>query len=92
MTSILAYYPTRQSNRTGWQDPRVDELFVASQSELDPAKRAAQFKEIQQRYVAASPIIFSMEVPYPVAMLKKVKDFEQIPLGNNIFINAYLDK
>ena len=92
MTSILAYYPTRQSNRTGWQDPRVDELFVASQSELDPAKRAARFKEIQQRYVAASPIIFSMEVPYPVAMLKKVKDFEQTPLGNNIFINAYLDK
>jgi peptide/nickel transport system substrate-binding protein len=33
-----------------------------------------------------------MEVPYPVAMLKKVKDFVQIPLGNNIFIDTYIDK
>jgi peptide/nickel transport system substrate-binding protein len=92
ITSILAYYPTRQSARTGWQDKRVDELFDMSQEELDPAKRAAQYKEIQQRYAAGAPIIFSMEVPYPVAMLKKVKDFVQIPLGNNIFIDTYIDK
>ena len=63
-----------------------------SQEELDPVKRAAEYKEIQQRFAAAAPIIFSMEVPYPVAMLKKVKDFVQIPLGNNIFIDTYLDK
>ncbi len=92
ITSILAYYPTRQSARTGWQDKRVDELFDMSQEELDPAKRAAQYKEIQQLYAAGAPIIFSMEVPYPVAMLKKVKDFVQIPLGNNIFIDTYIDK
>ena len=92
ITSILAYYPTRQSARTGWQDKRVDELFDMSQEELDPAKRAAQYKEIQERYNAAAPIIFSMEVPYPVALLKKVKDFVQIPLGNNIFVDAYIEK
>jgi peptide/nickel transport system substrate-binding protein len=92
ITSIIAYYPTRQSARTGWQDKRVDELFDMSQEELDPAKRAAEYKEIQQRYADAAPIIFSMEVPYPVALLKKVKDFVQIPLGNNIFIDTYLDK
>ena len=33
-----------------------------------------------------------MEVPYPVAMLKKVKDFVQIPLGNNLFEAAYVEK
>ena len=92
ITSIIAYFPTRQSARTGWQDKRVDELFEMSQEELDPAKRAAEYKEIQQHYAAAAPIIFAMEVPYPVAMLKKVKDFVQIPLGNNIFIDTYLDK
>ncbi|WP_342364035.1 ABC transporter substrate-binding protein [Terrarubrum flagellatum] len=92
ITSIIAYYPTRQSARTGWQDKRVDELFEISQEELDTGKRAAQYKEIQQRFAVAAPIIFSMEVPYPVAMLKKVKDFVQIPLGNNIFIDTYLDK
>ena len=31
VTSIFAYYPTRQNNRGGWQDPRNDELFEASQ-------------------------------------------------------------
>ena len=40
----------------------------------------------------AAPIIFALEVPYPVAMSKKVHDFVQIPLGNNIFTNTYMDK
>ncbi|GAC1343763.1 MAG: ABC transporter substrate-binding protein [Acetobacteraceae bacterium] len=92
VTSIFAYFPTRQNNHGGWQDPRIDQLFEQSQSELDPAKRAAEFKEIQQRYVAAAPILFSMEVPYPIAMLKSVHDFVQIPLGNNIFVNTYIEK
>ena len=68
----------------------IDQLFTDSQQELDPAKRAAQYKEIQERYFAAAPIIFGYEVPYPVAMAKKVKDFVQIPLGNNIFASTYL--
>ena len=91
VTSIFAYFPTRSNNRGGWQDKRNDELYEASQKELDPAKRAAMFKEIQQRYAAAAPIIFSMEVPYPVAMLKKVHGFVQIPLGNNMFVETYLE-
>ncbi|MGI4810707.1 MAG: hypothetical protein ACRYF2_21690, partial [Janthinobacterium lividum] len=71
---------------------RIDELFVQSQEELDPVKRAAQYKEIQERYADAAPIVFTMEVPYPVAMSKKVHDFVQIPLGNNIFVNAWKDQ
>ncbi len=92
ITSIFAYYPTRQNLRSGWDDKRIDELFEQSQEELDPAKRAAQYKEIQERYAAAAPIIFTMEVPYPIAMTKKVHDFVQIPLGNNIFVNTWKDQ
>jgi len=92
ITSIFAYYPTRQNNRSGWDDKRIDELFLQSQEELDPAKRAADYKEIQERYAAAAPIIFAYEVPYPVALSKRVHDFVQIPLGNNIFLDTYLDK
>ena len=92
ITSIFAYYPTRQNNRSGWDDKRIDELFDQSQQELDPAKRAAEYKEIQERYAAAAPIIFTMEVPYPVALSKKVHDFVQIPLGNNIFVDTWKDK
>ncbi len=92
ITSILAYYPTRQAGRSGWQDKRVDELFDQSQEELDPAKRAAEYKEIQQRYADAAPIVFAMEVPYPVALRKAVHGFVQIPLGNNLFVEASVEK
>lgn len=92
ITSIFAYYATRQNNRSGWDDKRIDELFDQSQEELDPVKRAAQYKEIQERYAAAAPIIFAMEVPYPVAISKKVHDFVQIPLGNNIFVDTWKDQ
>jgi peptide/nickel transport system substrate-binding protein len=91
ITSVFAYFPTRQNLRSGWDDPRIDELFTQSQQEIDPAKRAAEYKEIQERYYAAAPIIFGYEVPYPVAMLTKVKDFVQIPLGNNIFVETHIE-
>jgi peptide/nickel transport system substrate-binding protein len=90
ITSLFGYYPTIQNRHSGWDDPVIDKLFLESQQELDPARRAAQYKEIQQRYVAAAPIIFGYEVPYPVAMAKKVRDFIQIPLGNNLFAGTYL--
>ena len=92
ITSILAYYPTRESGHSGWQDKKVDALFEQSQEELDPAKRAAEYKEIQERFAEAAPIVFAMEVPYPVAMRKAVHGFVQIPLGNNMFVETSVDK
>jgi peptide/nickel transport system substrate-binding protein len=90
VASIFTYYPTIENRHSGWDDKRNDALFEQSQLELDPAKRAAEYKEIQERYAAAAPIIFAFEVPYPVALSKKVHDFVQIPLGNNIFVGTYL--
>lgn len=92
ITNIMAYYPARQSSRTGWDDKRSNELFEQSQEELDPAKRAAEFKEIQERFAEAAPYVFGLEVPYPVALRKTVHDFVQIPLGNNIFLNTWVEK
>ncbi|MEJ1976956.1 MAG: hypothetical protein WDN49_13455 [Acetobacteraceae bacterium] len=91
ITSIFAYYPTRQNNRSGWDDPRIDELFVQSQEELDPAKRAPNTRRSRSA-TRRRAIIFAYDVPYPVAMSKKVHDFVQIPLGNNIFLDTYKDK
>jgi peptide/nickel transport system substrate-binding protein len=90
ITVRYLYFPSIESNRTGWRDARVEELFLQSQEEMDPAKRTAMYKEIQERYVAQAPMIFLLEVPYPVAMLKKVHDFVQIPLGNNVFLDTWL--
>jgi peptide/nickel transport system substrate-binding protein len=90
ITMRYLYYPAIQSNRSGWRDEKLEALFLQSQEEMDAAKRAALYKEIQQSYVAQAPMIFLLEVPYPIATLKKVHDFVQIPLGNNVFVNAYL--
>jgi peptide/nickel transport system substrate-binding protein len=90
ITSLFCYYSTIQNRHSGWDDPVMDQLFLDSQQELDPTKRAAQYKEIQERYFVRAPIIFGYEIPYPVAMAKKVKDFVQIPLGNNLFVGTYL--
>jgi peptide/nickel transport system substrate-binding protein len=91
ITSYFVYYPIVQSNRSGWRDEALEKLFMQSQEEMDLAKRGALYQQIQESYVAQAPIIFLLEVPYPIAMLKKVHDFVQIPLGNNVFIDTYLE-
>lgn len=91
ITSYFVYYPIVQSNRSGWRDEALEKLFLQSQEEMDTARRADLYRQIQQGYVAQAPIVFLLEVPYPIAMLKKVHDFVQIPLGNNVFIEASVD-
>lgn len=92
ITSYFAYFPNIGSLHSGWQDPKVDGLYTASQNEIDPAKRAAQYKEIQEIYNAAAPIVYLYETPYPVAFRKKATGFVQIPLGNNVFETASIEK
>ena len=92
ITSYFAYYPNVQSQHSQWRDPRVDALFEQSQKEMDKEKRAAQYKEIQELYAEAAPMVFLYQTPYPVAWRKQAKGFVQIPLGNNIFEGVYLEK
>jgi peptide/nickel transport system substrate-binding protein len=92
ITSYFAYFPNIESLHSGYQDKRIDELFVKSQQENNPESRRAQYKEIQEIYNSAAPIIYLYETPYPVAFRAKAKGFVQIPLGNNVFEAAYVDK
>ncbi len=92
ITSYFAYSPTIESQHSGWKSDEVDQLFEASQSETDEAKRAEQYARIQEIYNAEGPIVPLYQTPYPVALSPKVKGFVQIPLGNNIFRGAWLEK
>ena len=92
ITSYFAYYPNIHSLHSGFQDKQIDALFEKSQNETDPKARAAEYKEIQDRYNAAAPIVYLYETPYPVAFRKNAKGFVQIPLGNNLFEGAYIEK
>ncbi|MDR6635788.1 peptide/nickel transport system substrate-binding protein [Phyllobacterium sp. 1468] len=92
ITSYFVYSPTIDALHTGWKNEEADKLFDASQKEIDATKRAAQYARIQEIYNAEGPIVPLYETPYPVALSKKVHGFLQIPLGNNFFGRAWLDK
>jgi peptide/nickel transport system substrate-binding protein len=92
ITSYIAYFPNIESLHGGYQDKTIDDLFVKSQKETDKAKRADMYKQIQDIYMKAAPIVFLYQAPYPVALRKNVKGFVQIPLGNNIFAGASVEK
>ena len=65
ITSYFAYFPNIHSLHSQFQDPRIDELFLKSQQEIEPAARGAQYKEIQERYNAAAPIVYLYETALP---------------------------
>ena len=91
ITSYFAIYDVVESLHTGFQNAELEDLFQQSQAELDPAKRAEQYKRIQEIYVDAAPIVFLYETPYPVALRSNVKGFYQIPLGQNLFVKATVE-
>jgi peptide/nickel transport system substrate-binding protein len=92
ITSYFAYSPTIDAVHSGWKNEEVDQLFEASQKESDPAKRKEEYARIQEIFNADGPIVPLYETPYPVAMRDKAKGFVQIPLGNNIFRSAWIEK
>jgi len=92
ITSYMAYNPLIESMHSGWNNDEVNQLFEASQKETDPQKRAEQFARIQELHIAEPPVIYLYQTPYPVALQSDVKGFYQIPLGNNIFAETWIEK
>jgi peptide/nickel transport system substrate-binding protein len=92
ITNYFAYFPSIESLHSGYRNPRIEELYLKGQEENDAAKRGEMYKELQQIYLREAPIVFLYESPYAVALRKNVKGFNQIPLGNNIFIETWLQK
>jgi len=92
ITSYFAYSPTIDALHSGWKNAEVDALYEASQSETDVVKRAEEYATIQKIFNESGPTVPLYETPYPVALQTNVKGFVQIPLGNNIFRETYLEK
>jgi len=92
ITSYFAYSKNIQALHSGWKNDVVDQAFERSQKEMDPVKRAADYKTIQDTYDSTGPTIPLYESSYPVALKKDVRDFVQIPLGNNIFTATWIQK
>jgi peptide/nickel transport system substrate-binding protein len=92
ITSYFAYSKVIDALHSGWKNDEVDQLFEASQQEINEKKRADEYRRIQEIYNASAPITYLYETPYPVALQKNVKGFVQIPQGNNIFAATHIEK
>lgn len=92
IASYFVYSPNIQAIHSGWKSDEADKLFEASQSEMDPKKRAEQYARMQEIFNTTGPTIPLYETGYPVALRKNVQGFVQIPLGNNIFRATWLKK
>jgi peptide/nickel transport system substrate-binding protein len=60
------------TNSMGYKNERVDQLFGESGVEIDPAKRKAQYAEIQKILRDELPVIFLIEIAYSHLWNKKV--------------------
>jgi peptide/nickel transport system substrate-binding protein len=73
------------SVHTGWQNTRAEELATGAAVEMDPAKRAEMYAELQQIYADDSPTVPIYYSPFAVAMKQNISGFAQTPLGNYRF-------
>ena len=92
ITSYFAYFPTTESQHSGYNDPTIQDLYAKSGKEVDKAKRAAMYGQIQDIYMKAAPIMFLYETPYAVGLRKSVQGYVQIPLGNNVFLRTHIER
>ena len=92
IASYFVYSPTIGALHTGWKSEEADKLFEASQKELDASTRAAQYAKMQEIFNTSGPTVPLYATPYPVALTKTVHDFNQIPLGNNVFRATWLSR
>ena len=79
------------NNTSGYSNPKVDELFDKGAVEMDPAKRAAVYSELQQVMVDDVPVIWFLEYELPHFINKKFKNVIVDVHGNKgDFEDAYL--
>lgn len=84
----LGYNPTANSVGTGWNDATFNGLYETANAEMDPAKRADDYKQMQEIYAEAAPLLWLYQTPYAVATSTSVEGYVQLPLGVNKFDEA----
>jgi len=79
-------------NDTFYSNPKVDALFTAGAQELDPAKRADIYHQIQKILVTDSPVVWLSEIQYVTVFSRKLHDATTGPLGTySAFERAWIE-
>jgi ABC-type transport system substrate-binding protein len=64
-------------------------LIERGQKELDPAKRAATWKELHRRLYDLQPYLFAFNPPRKFAMNKALRGFQSVPLDPNYVVRRW---
>ena len=86
-SSVLA--SDAANNFSQFKNERVDELLTTGLSELDPAKRAAIYQEIQQIVAEEVPFLYIMYLDWFTHFNPRIKGLpEEILSGDNLYFKA----
>ena len=68
-------------NDSRWSTPETDELMNRASVEVNVAKRAALYHDLQKRVVEAAPLVWVHELDFVTVHNKKLNNFPLSPLG-----------
>lgn len=71
------------NNVGGYSNPQVDELFARAASEVDPAKRAADYANIQKTLVDDVAAVWLLDLNFPTVYRSKVSNLINSSIGLN---------
>ncbi len=77
---------------TGYKNPKVDELAVKAQGELDENKRKEMYYDIQKTVSEDAPFVFLYFTPSTYVMQKEVQNFQVTPLGSYRLEEVWLNQ
>jgi peptide/nickel transport system substrate-binding protein len=79
------------SNMSGYNNPKIDELFDKAAVEVDDAKRQALYSEIQKIIVSDVPVAWMIELEFPTFINKQFKNVITSAIGvRDTFADVYM--
>jgi peptide/nickel transport system substrate-binding protein len=79
----------RSSNLSGLRDEQVDELIERGQREMDPARRAAIWRELHARIYELQPYLYNFNPPIKFAISRAVRGFQSFAIDPGYSIRRW---
>ncbi|WP_367136794.1 ABC transporter substrate-binding protein [Saccharothrix sp. HUAS TT1] len=75
---LMTYQPLHTGNPWGYSNPQVDAALAAGRTLLDPAQRAAAYKQFQRAYVAGPGMVVLASVQHTYVVRENWNGYQQV--------------
>ena len=80
------------ANAEGYNNPKLDELWDAAATEINPDKRQSIYSEIQNKIIDDVPLIWLHDMTFPTLYRSNIKNLVTTAIGlNESFDNVYFE-